>query len=135
MFVQKQFQLNREISKQKIAYKGINFPEGKKFFYLQCLSQLGWTSNNHAGGFVRIALVPEGQHKSNQNFKQNVMKVACYGKDQRPGKTLYGDCIHPCNARPGCQYQAGLLVLPLRLFEKVDLLTADNFPSFFRLSS
>lgn len=68
--------------------------------------KLGWTSNNHGGGFVRIALVAEGQHQSHANFKQNVIKVACYGNDQRPGKTLYGDCIHPCNARPGCEYQA-----------------------------
>ena len=70
---------------------------------------MGWTSNNHAGGFVRIALVPEGQHKSNKNFEQNVLKVACYGKDQRPGGTRYGDCVHPCNTRPGCEYQSGWL--------------------------
>jgi len=65
--------------------------------------KVGWTSNNHAGGYVRLALVPEGQRA---NFKQNVMKVACYGSDQRPGKTKYGDCVHPCNTRPGCQYQS-----------------------------
>ena len=34
------------------------------------------------------------------------MKVTCYGHDQRPGNTIYGDCKHPCNARPGCEYQA-----------------------------
>jgi len=70
--------------------------------------KLGWTSNNHGGGFVRIALVLEGQHNRNKNFEQNVLKVACYGHDQRPGGTLYGDCDHPCNARPGCQYQSDI---------------------------
>ena len=54
------------------------------------------------------------------------MKIACYGKDQRPGKTIYGDCIHPCNARPECEYQAGLLVLPFG---------GGLFSKFFRVSS
>lgn len=68
--------------------------------------KIGWVSNNHGGGYARIALVPWGQHRSAANFKNNVMKFACYGHDTRPGKYQYGDCKHPCNGRPGCQYQA-----------------------------
>lgn len=68
--------------------------------------KVGWTSNNHAGGWVRIAMVPHGQHKTHASFEASVMKVTCYGHDQRPGNTIYGDCKHPCNARPGCEYQA-----------------------------
>jgi len=68
--------------------------------------KVGWTSNNHGGGYARISLVPYGQHKSLTNFKNNVMKFACYGHDTRPGKYQFGDCKHPCNGRPGCQYQA-----------------------------
>lgn len=33
------------------------------------------------------------------------MKQACYGHDQRQGRYAFGDCIHPCNGRPGCQWQ------------------------------
>lgn len=68
--------------------------------------KVGWTSNNHAGGWVRIALAPYGQHKTHKAFDDNVMKITCYGHDQRPGQTIYGDCKHPCNARAGCEYQA-----------------------------
>lgn len=48
--------------------------------------KVGWTSNNHAGGWVRIALAPYGQHKTHKAFDDNVMKITCYGHDQRPGK-------------------------------------------------
>ena len=41
-------------------------------------------------------------------YKKNVLKFTCYGHDQRPGRYAYGDCKHPCNARPGCEYQAGM---------------------------
>ena len=53
------------------------------------------------------------------------MKVACYGKDQRPGKTLYGDCVHPCNARPGCEYQSGILN-KLNILRKALLVMAEH---------
>jgi len=69
---------------------------------------VGWTSNNHAGGYVRLALVPEGQHKVYTHFEQNVLKIACYGHDERKGGSSYGDCKHPCNGRPGCGYQADI---------------------------
>lgn len=68
--------------------------------------KVGWTSNNHGGGYVRLALVPEVQANDRQAFKKNVLKYACYGHDQRPGRFAYGDCKHPCNARPGCEYQS-----------------------------
>lgn len=67
--------------------------------------KVGWTSNNHGGGFVRLALVPESQQANADAYKRNVLKAACYGHDTRPGKTRYGDCIHPCNGRPGCEWQ------------------------------
>ena len=36
---------------------------------------------------------------------RNVLKQACFGHDERPGRYAYGDCIHPCNGRPGCEWQ------------------------------
>lgn len=69
--------------------------------------KVGWTSNNHGGGYVRLALVPESQKDSHEAYVNNVLKVVCYGHDQRPGMFRFGDCKHPCNARPGCQYQSG----------------------------
>ncbi|XP_066911719.1 uncharacterized protein [Clytia hemisphaerica] len=68
--------------------------------------KVGWVSNNHGGGFARIALVPWNERKNVQSYKNNVMKFACYGHDERPGRTRTGSCFHPCNARPGCEYQA-----------------------------
>ncbi|KAL5259125.1 hypothetical protein ACHWQZ_G009549 [Mnemiopsis leidyi] len=68
--------------------------------------KVGWTSNNHAGGWVRLALVPDGQHKVYEHFEKNVLKIVCYGHDERRGKTSYGDCVHPCNSRKGCEYMA-----------------------------
>eukprot|EP00111_Clytia_hemisphaerica_P001833 TCONS_00005146-protein len=73
--------------------------------------KVGWTSNNHAGGWVRISLVPWGwmdldAGDKEVELKRNVMKIACYGHDQREGKTRNGDCVHPCDGRPGCDYQA-----------------------------
>uniref|UniRef100_A0A7M5WR28 Uncharacterized protein n=2 Tax=Clytia hemisphaerica TaxID=252671 RepID=A0A7M5WR28_9CNID len=68
--------------------------------------KVGWVSNNHGGGFARIALVPWNERKNAQSYKNNVMKFACYGHDERPGKYRNGDCLHPCNARKGCEYQS-----------------------------
>ncbi|XP_066933258.1 uncharacterized protein [Clytia hemisphaerica] len=68
--------------------------------------KVGWVSNNHGGGYARISLVQWGQKGNAQAYKDNVMKFACYGHDERPGKYQYGDCKHPCNGRPGCEYQA-----------------------------
>lgn len=71
--------------------------------------KVGWTSNNHAGGWVRISLVPWNwmDTKDEATLKRNVMKVACYGHDTRPSKTRNGDCVHPCDGRHGCDYQSG----------------------------
>ena len=68
--------------------------------------KVGWVSNNHGGGYARIALVPWEERKNAQSYKNNVMKFACYGHDERPGNFQYGDCKHPCNGRPGCEYQS-----------------------------
>ena len=70
--------------------------------------KVGWTSNNHGGGYIRLALVPESEVNNREAYKKNVLKFTCYGHDQRPGRYAYGDCKHPCNARPGCEYQAEL---------------------------
>ena len=48
-------------------------------------------------------------------YKKNVLKFTCYGHDQRPGRYAYGDCKHPCNARPGCEYQAGIVSITEKL--------------------
>ena len=45
--------------------------------------------------------------KDEATLKRNIMKVACYGHDTRPSKTRNGDCVHPCDGRPGCDYQSG----------------------------
>ncbi|XP_047130116.1 uncharacterized protein LOC124810020 isoform X1 [Hydra vulgaris] len=70
--------------------------------------KIGWPSNNHAGGYVRLSLVSLGQHTS-ENFQKNVLKFVCYGSDMRVNNikaSKYGDCYHPCNARPGCEFQS-----------------------------
>lgn len=66
--------------------------------------KLGWPSNNHGGGFVRISLVPVSQYQDEAVALKNVLKFACYGHDTRPSRTRYGDCKHPCDARGGCDY-------------------------------
>ncbi|XP_004342896.2 chitinase [Capsaspora owczarzaki ATCC 30864] len=68
--------------------------------------KVGWTSNNHGGGYVRLALVPDAQSLDTAAYASNVLKMACYGHDQRPGRYQYGDCIHPCNGRGACAYQS-----------------------------
>ena len=68
---------------------------------------VGWTSNNHGSGYVRLALVPESKKDDRQAYLKNVLKVVCYGHDQRSGMFRFGYCKYPCNARPGCQYQSG----------------------------
>ena len=67
---------------------------------------------------MRIALVPWGQHVNEKtdtiakkNFERNVMKFTCFGHDARPEKYHNGECLHPCNARPGCQYQSSKCVI------------------------
>ena len=44
--------------------------------------KVGWTSNNHGGGFVRLSLAPKSQI-SQATFDQNVLKTSCYGHDER----------------------------------------------------
>ena len=76
--------------------------------------KVGWVSNNHGGGYARIALVPWEDRRNAQSYKNNVMKFACYGHDERPGRYGSGDCKHPCNARPGCEYQSSMTSLEIR---------------------
>jgi len=73
--------------------------------------KVGWTSNNHGGGYVRLALIrAKNDNRFNfygateDEFKNNVLKFACYGHDETIG-VKFGDCVHPCNARPGCEFQ------------------------------
>ena len=78
--------------------------------------KVGWVSNNHGGGLARIALVPWSERRNAQSYKNNVMKFACYGHDERPGQYRTGGCMHPCNARPGCEYQSSKLVFFLKFY-------------------
>ncbi|KAI8804661.1 hypothetical protein BJ742DRAFT_713127 [Cladochytrium replicatum] len=66
--------------------------------------KVGWPSLNRGGGFVRLALAPLGSATEN-TFISNVLKITCYGVDPRAGGTSNGACVHPCFARPGCQWQ------------------------------
>ena len=96
------------------------------FFHLK----VGWTSNNHGGGFVRISLVPDGQHQDENIAINSVLKYVCYGHDTREGRTKYGDCKHPCNARGGCQYPQGNVDdsnLRLLLIETVTQRCSKNY--------
>jgi len=68
--------------------------------------KVAWASMSNAGGFTRLSLVPEGQETDQANFDANVMKTSCYGYDQRDGKTAGGTCVHPCDSRKPCEYQA-----------------------------
>ena len=68
-----------------------------------------------------IALVPWAERKNAQSYKNNVMKYACYGHDERAGKYQYGDCKHPCNTRPGCEYQSSK-----KTFENYSLETTET---------
>eukprot|EP01135_Chromosphaera_perkinsii_P001787 Nk52_evm56s210 gene=Nk52_evmTU56s210 len=70
--------------------------------------KVGWVSNNHAGGYVRLSLVPWDQKDNAELYKQNVLKGACYGYDGSVASNFLsqGECFHPCDARPGCQWQA-----------------------------
>ena len=69
--------------------------------------QVGWSSNNHGGGFVRISSVLENQHQHESIALRNVLKFVCYGHNTRAGRTRFGDCQHPCDARGGCDYPTG----------------------------
>ena len=59
---------------------------------------------------MRLSLVPYGQQEDQEALKRNVLKIVCYGHDTRPYKTKHGDCKHPCDARPGCDYQSGKII-------------------------
>ena len=73
--------------------------------------QVGWPSNNHGGGFVRISLVPVNQHQDEAVALNNVLKFVCYGHDTRSGRTRFGDCKHPCDAREGCDYPQSTFIV------------------------
>lgn len=58
--------------------------------------KVGWSSLNHGGGYVRLALAKEVPAHKSSDFNNNVLKVTCFGVDGRPGKFRDGECIHPC---------------------------------------
>lgn len=94
--------------------------------------KVGWTSNNHAGGWVRISLVPWSwmDTKDEATLKKNVMKVACYGHDTRPSKTRNGDCVHPCDGRGGCDYQGGRFhceITSLYLYDSLSMYHVNEY--------
>ena len=66
--------------------------------------KVGWPSNNRAGGYVRLGLIPFSNSIIESQFEQNVIKVTCFG-NSLAGQSANGDCIHPCNARAGCAFQ------------------------------
>lgn len=70
--------------------------------------KIAWPSNNLGGGLVRLALAPEAKSHLHSSFDMAVLKSACFGHDQRAGRynSSTAECNHPCNARPGCHYQA-----------------------------
>ena len=35
-----------------------------------------------------------------------MLKVTCFGHDQRTGRFSFGSCNHPCNGRRGCEFQS-----------------------------
>ena len=86
--------------------------------------KVGWVSNNHGGGYARIALVPWAERRNAQSYKNNVMKFACYGHDERPGQYRTGGCMHPCNARPGCEYQSSKLLFSV-LWNHISLINQE----------
>ena len=50
-----------------------------------------WTSNNHGGGFVKLSLFPVSLLSATQAERDKyVLKMACYGHDERPGRYQYG---------------------------------------------
>ena len=66
--------------------------------------KVGWPSGNRGGGFVRLALVSQAE-MSETAFNEHVLKQTCFGYDSRPGRFAFGNCVHPCNARGGCEFQ------------------------------
>ncbi|KAJ3278869.1 hypothetical protein HK104_001960 [Borealophlyctis nickersoniae] len=68
--------------------------------------KVGWVSGNNAGGYVRLALVPDSQATNETAFDNSVLKATCFGTDERAGRSAFGSCVHPCNGRSGCQWQA-----------------------------
>eukprot|EP00842_Homolaphlyctis_polyrhiza_P001278 jgi/Hompol1/2150/HPOL_002048-RA len=69
--------------------------------------KVGWDSGNHGGGFVRLALAPASTITAAE-FNSSILKLTCFGYDDRPGRYAFGNCVHPCNARGGCFFQANV---------------------------
>jgi hypothetical protein len=67
--------------------------------------KVGWTSGNRGGGFVKLSLAQASSSLSQEVFDSNVLKVTCFGYDDRPNRFSFGSCNHPCNGRPGCEFQ------------------------------
>lgn len=69
--------------------------------------KVAWPSLNQGGGIVRLALVPEKDSFMHSAYDASVIKLTCFGHDQRVGRynQTTGLCLHPCNGRPGCHFQ------------------------------
>ena len=65
-------------------------------------SQVSWLSGNKQGGYVRLSLVPEAIEKEAASYDVNVLKFTCFGDTDKNDS----DCVHPCNARGGCEFQS-----------------------------
>jgi len=68
--------------------------------------KVGWLSGNRGGGFVKLSLAPAASTIEQSNFDSGVLKVTCFGHDQRPNRFSFGSCNHACNARGGCDFQS-----------------------------
>ena len=56
--------------------------------------KVGWVSGNRGGGYVRLSLVPLASASSQKAFNDSVLKLTCYGQEERPNRFFAGMCIH-----------------------------------------
>ena len=86
----------------------LTFPMKQGGTIIQGMSVLCYTLFQYraAQGVTHNTSPHTGQHKVYEHFEKNVLKIVCYGHDERKGGTAYGDCVHPCNARKGCEFMS-----------------------------
>eukprot|EP00116_Pleurobrachia_bachei_P004876 sb/3465138/ len=97
----------------KCSLQGLGSKETKTSSFHQTFS---WTPRNVTSSWFRhysnfrfrapLTLTTSSQHKVYEHFEKNVLKIVCYGHDERKGRTAYGDCVHPCNGRKGCEFMS-----------------------------
>ncbi|KAJ3326346.1 hypothetical protein HDV06_000222 [Boothiomyces sp. JEL0866] len=69
--------------------------------------KVAWLSGNRGGGFVKLSLAPFNS-MTQATFDANLLKISCFGYDQRPHRESREQCNHPCNARAGCAFQSAV---------------------------